>query len=188
MRACEKPFADMWKSGVALVLFIMLFTGEALAQDKVLTDKQQIQKILKERKDRFDGYMNSLQTKSGLFGGKTKNDLKESQKILVEIVRLDNRLISILNRQLDYKTFEKTEMNYQSLKESENQDHLIRSLATKNKEVLSLQDENNNLRHSLRWRTSVMFIALATAVIAAWIPFYYLRKKEAEMKMDGTRF
>jgi ABC-type phosphate transport system auxiliary subunit len=177
----------MRAAAIFLSLFLF-FLCPVIAQEKILTDKEQIAKILKERKDRFSGYMNSLQNKSGFFGGKTKKDLMESQKILVEIVRLDNRLISILNRQLDYKTFEKTEMNYQSLKESESQDQLVRSLATKNRELLILQDDNNNLRHSLRWRTSVMFIALATAVVAVWIPFYYFRKKESEMKVDGTGF
>lgn len=146
------------------------------AAEKMLSDKEQINAILKERKDRFEGYTNSLQETSGFFGGKSKKDLKTSQKILVEIVRLDNRLISILNRQIDYKTFEKTTLTYQSLDEFEKQDQLKGELATKRKEIALLTKAQHNLVTALRWRTAVMVGAILVAILV--MTFYYKNQRK----------
>jgi hypothetical protein len=94
------------------LLFLLMLNSTALGNfGYSASDKAMLQALLQERKDRFEKYTNSLGEKTGIFGGKTKKDLQSSQKILVEIVRLDNQLISILNRQLDDKEFQKNRNN-----------------------------------------------------------------------------
>ena len=79
------------------------------------SDNDQILQILKERKEKFSAYTQSLDDATGIFGLKSKKDLKNSQKYLVEIVRLDNKLIAVLNRRVDFKGFETVNLNYKQL-------------------------------------------------------------------------
>jgi hypothetical protein len=134
--------------------------------------------LLKERKERFDIYTKSLENKSGIFGGKTKKDLKQSQLILVEIVRLDNEMISVLNRQIDFKSFEKTEMNYQSLQEQEERRQLRNQLDYSQQELQKVRRKVNDLKTALRIKNIVVFLALIIAFLSLTIPSIFKKNRD----------
>jgi len=68
--------------------------------------------LLKERKELFEIYNESLNQKSGIFGNKTKNDLRTTQEKLLDVVAADNKIMNSLSRTLDFRDFEKTNMKY----------------------------------------------------------------------------
>jgi hypothetical protein len=72
----------------------------------------ELSELLKERQKLFDEYSASLERKSGIFGNKTKGDLRESQDKLHEIVAADNKIMSVLNRTVDFRNYEKVNLKY----------------------------------------------------------------------------
>lgn len=102
-----------------ILISILLLSYLAKASDAEVFEKQKLKELIDLRKKNFSEYFNSIEQKSGIFGNKTKKDLSRSNEILTSIVRTDNQIIDVLNRSLEYKTFEKTGYNYDKL-ESEN--------------------------------------------------------------------
>jgi len=80
------------------------------AQDKADPEKAEFIQLVKERGSIFDSYSASLEKKSGFFGNRTKNDIRESQDLLMEVVHMDNKIMSMLNRRLGFRNFEKQSM------------------------------------------------------------------------------
>ena len=102
-----------------LILFVLIITSfEIVLGNPVHSngDRELMLQILNERKEKFSTYTQSLDDATGIFGNKTKGDLKNSQKILVEIVKLDNKLIQLLNQKIDFKGFEKINSEYDNFK------------------------------------------------------------------------
>ena len=93
------------------ILFFQLIWGVLLAARPDST-RTELLLLLKERKELFDRYSASLVKKSGFFGNKTKNDLRESQEKLLSVVAIDNKIMNSLNRTLDFRNFEKLSMSY----------------------------------------------------------------------------
>src|SRR4051794_10858748 len=77
------------------ILHILLFS-RIFAQDS-LSNISELEKLLKERKLRFDAYAESADQRSGIFGTKTKKDLEQSREILLQIVKTDNALLNALD-------------------------------------------------------------------------------------------
>src|SRR5436190_17274910 len=80
------------------------------AQGKPDPEKVEFIELVKERGKIFDSYSASLEKKSGFFGNRTKNDIRESQDLLMEVVRMDNKIMNMLNRRLGFRNFEKKSM------------------------------------------------------------------------------
>ena len=69
--------------------------------------RKQLQELLINRHQKFDSYSKSLEQHSGIFGNKTKNDIRESNHVLIDIVKTDNHIIQALNRVVDFRNYEK---------------------------------------------------------------------------------
>ena len=99
---------------ILLTLITFLLTvSQLLAQNDSIAYKTQrvkINKILDKRSERFGQYENSLRTRSGIFGLKTKRDMQASNDILRQIVLTDNDIFTELKVLLDYKDLEKSEV------------------------------------------------------------------------------
>jgi hypothetical protein len=97
-----------------LTLFALFLTGpELLAQNDssaYQTQRIKINNLLNQRSERFGQYENSLGTRSGIFGLKTKRDMQASNDILRQIVLTDNDIFNELKVLLDYKDLEKSEV------------------------------------------------------------------------------
>src|SRR4051812_15259942 len=93
-----------------ILIILLILSKPAMASNDSL--RADLSALLKQRNELFNAYSASLSRKSGFFGNQTKNDIRESQDKLKEIVEIDNRIMSTLNRTLDYRNFEKTNMTY----------------------------------------------------------------------------
>ena len=96
-----------------LTLLLLSVTLAAYSSNDSL--RTELARLLTERKVLFDDYSATLSKKSGFFGNKTKNDLRDSQERLKEIVAADNKIIGVLNRTINYRNFEKVNMAIQQL-------------------------------------------------------------------------
>ena len=97
---------------LTLITFI-LTVSQLLAQNDSIayqTQRVKINKLLDQRSERFGQYENSLGTRSGIFGLKTKRDMQASNDILRQIVLTDNDIFTELKVLLDYKDLEKSEV------------------------------------------------------------------------------
>ena len=154
-----------------IILILLPFFVKASSIDST---REELRELLKQRKILFDEYSESVAKKSGIFGNKTKTDLKESQAKLEEIIKADNKIMSSLNRTLDFRTFEKQNLSYDasSLEDRIRNVNILND--TLNKKVLSLTEENKQHRSVLNHHTFyfILLILLLILVIA-----YPLRKK-----------
>ncbi len=151
------------------ILTILILTGfSALAAND--NTRAEMAELLKERKALFDEYSASLAKKSGFFGNKTKNDLRESQAQLKKIVATDNKIISVLNRAVDFKNFEKLNMTYDNssyINRIENLTTLNESLMKQNAGYVNEINSNKAILKKYRFY-NVMLIAFLLGILAYW--------------------
>lgn len=136
-------------------------------------DRKELQGLLEERNQKFGTYTNSLTKHSGFFGNKTKKDILHSNEILIEIVRTDNRIISVLNRVVDFRNFEKTNMNYDLHQRDEELQNLKHAADTLTKQTDSLTLSNKILKSKTTKLQWIVYILSAMLVIML---VFYRRK------------
>ena len=113
-------------------------------QDRT-ADRAELYQLMQERQKKFDAYSASLKKRSGIFGGKTKVDMQRSNKVLTDIIESDNKIMSVLNRVVDFKTYEKVNMNYELLSCNERVSNLQRAVDALNTQVSKLTSANTDL-------------------------------------------
>src|SRR5436190_9501926 len=94
---------------IALVFLAQISFAKSVKPD---SSRVELLQLLKERRELFESYNESLNKKSGLFGNKTKNDLRDSQDKLLAVISADNKIMNSLSRSIDYKNFERINMSY----------------------------------------------------------------------------
>ena len=94
-----------------LTFLLLMFGLQTLAfgQSDSLAYQLQRKKIngmLDARSSKFGEFTESLQSRTGIFGLKTKRDMQKSIDILKQIILTDNQILKETKTLLDYKTFE----------------------------------------------------------------------------------
>ena len=127
-----------------LTLLLLSVTLAAYSSNDSL--RTELARLLTERKVLFDDYSATLSKKSGFFGNKTKNDLRDSQERLKEIVAADNKIIGVLNRTINYRNFEKVNMTYDVTSQVER----IANLKRLNESLIKQNSKNNELMENYK--------------------------------------
>jgi hypothetical protein len=127
-------------------------------------EKEKLHKLIEERKEKFDSYFQSLEKRSGIFGNKTRQDILSSNKVLIDIVRTDNNIISVLNRALDYKSFEKTTYSYDKVEQEATLNNLRQANETLNRRIKSIHDSHQALER--RYRNSRVINIILMIIVA----------------------
>ena len=73
-----------------LISIVQITTGA----DERTAARKELFGLLKERQKLFDNYSQSTKKKSGFFGNRTKNDMRESHATLQDIVSIDNKQLT----------------------------------------------------------------------------------------------
>ena len=135
------------------------------------SNREELLGLLKERKERFGNYSESLTKSNGIFGNRTKNDIRNSSNRLVEILEMDNKIMNALQRMLDYKSFEKQNLKL-DLNSYENRIQNLSILNdTLNKKTLVLIENNKELQKKLRSHALyfILLIVLFLVTLGLWI-------------------
>ena len=131
-----------------IFLFILIFKNiSAFRPDSTRTE---LLELLKERKQLFEKYNASLSRKSGFFGNKTKNDLRDSQEKLIAVVTTDNKIMNSLSRTLDFRNFEKQKMSYDVNSFEERLRNLSVLNDTLNSQFIKCKQENKILKSTIK--------------------------------------
>lgn len=96
---------------VFLCVAILLMAHFGLkAQDTLAYEvqRQRVNDLLNQRSARYGEFNKSLDSRTGIFGFKTKKDMQASIDILKEIIQTDNHIFKETKALVDYKDMEKT--------------------------------------------------------------------------------
>lgn len=156
---------------VLLILSLLfIIVGRTQAQVDIM-ERKALHDLLEVRKKKFDDYSTSLERKTGFFGNKTKKDLQNSNEVLTDIVKTDNNIISVLNRAIDFKNYEKTNLNYNIIDNSAKLESYRQAADTLGKQVNTLTESNKVYTRELKWLrlvNRILCILLVIAVIMLW--------------------
>jgi hypothetical protein len=135
-----------------LLLLLMLVSFGGLVKSQTDTtayesQRTKINTLLSQRSAKFGQYEESLNTKTGIFGFQTKDDIRNSNEILREITLNDNNIFKELKVLLDYK-----DLQYQQVKSNitSNADRLQSYMNA----IKKLQEQNVYLREELKNKES----------------------------------
>lgn len=149
------------------------------------TQRKKINRLLDERSSKFGQYESSLGKKSGIFGLKTKKDMQFSNDILRQIAMTDNDIFSELKILLDYKDFEKQEVETRA----ETVEGRIDRYQTT---ITRLQQENQKLRTQAEksianYDKQKNYLLLLIISLIACIWYIFKLKKLPNIDMSGKK-
>lgn len=165
----------------ALLLLIICRMPLQLKAQSTAADRKELMDLLEERRKKFDAYATSIEKHSGIFGNKTKKDMQKSNDVLTEIVKTDNRIIGTLNRTVDFRTYEKINMNYDVQAHADRVNSLLRSVDTLQKQVQVLNSNKTYLTTKLQ-RLQIITFFLVTLCIALVVLFLKRRRKPSTLR------
>ncbi len=168
---------------ITLLLCSLLLHVALLAQSDTSAyniQRNKINQLLDERRAKFSQYDNSLTKRSGIFGLKTKKDMQASNDILTQIVITDNNIFSELRILLDFKDFEKKEVEHRA-ETVEGRIGRFQSTITR------LQQENDRRKAESEKQVSqanIMLIYLLSSMLALIVAVIYAIKLKKLRKAD----
>jgi len=136
--------------------------------------RTELAELLKARQKLFEEYTTSLDQKSGIFGNKTKNDLRDSQDKLREIVTADNKIMGVLNRTVDFRNYEKVNLKYDATSYSQRIDNLTKFNESLVKQNTEYADEILGYKASMKKYR--LYNILMGALLVMIIGFVGLKK------------
>jgi len=149
------------------------------------TQRRKINRLLDERGNRFGQYESSLGKKTGIFGLKTKKDMQFSNDILRQIALTDNDIFSELKVLLDYKDFEKQQVETRA----ETVEGRIDRYQTT---ITRLQQENQKLRIQVEKsiaaydnQKNYLLLLIISLIACVWCIFKL--KKIPKIDMSGKK-
>lgn len=161
-----------------IFLFILIsasFSANAFQSDTSAyqTQRLRINALLAERSAKFGQYDESLNARTGFFGFQTKDDIRNSNEILRQIVLNDNNIFKELKTLMEYKDLEATAIKT-------NADQTSSRIQGYMLAIKKLQDQNQQLRaeakvleKSKSFSNTVIFLLLLSIAGIAW---FYLKK------------
>ncbi len=153
---------------ILLCFLLCLGMMKALPQGSI-TERKDLHDLLETRRQKFDAYSGSLERKSGFFGNKTKKDVQKSNDVLTDILAIDNHIISLLNRVVDFRNYEKVNRNYDLYASREQLSNLEHAADTLLKQLDASTVLNAHLKTKikrLQWEFWLLFVAFITVLIA----------------------
>jgi hypothetical protein len=137
------------------------------------TQRLKVNSLLTERSNKFGQYDQSLDQRTGIFGFQTKQDIKNSNEILRQIVLNDNNIFKELKILMDYKDQEVQ----QAQRNASSTNSRIQSYMLS---IKKLQDQNELLKkeaENLSGGKALLITITALSLIALLGTVYFFRKK-----------
>lgn len=164
---------------VFLILFMSIcmasITANAFQADTSAyqTQRLKVNSLLTERSNKFGQYDQSLDQRTGIFGFQTKQDIKNSNEILRQIVLNDNNIFKELKILMDYKD----QQVQQVQRDASNTNSRIQAYMLS---IKKLQDQNELLKKEAESGKGgrVLFITIAVlSLVALFGTVYFFRNK-----------
>ncbi|MEO3403576.1 hypothetical protein AAFN85_06715 [Mucilaginibacter sp. CAU 1740] len=157
-----------------LFIFFAIASATAFGQSPVNSDsvayqlqRQKINNMLNARKQKFGQYQQSLSQHTGIFGFQTKDDIRRSAGILMEISKTDDAIFRELKILLEYRDFQQKQIQSHSHDaESANDAYLkVISHLQQQNVLLKQQVKNTEEHYNMKQNIFVAAIVLMSASI-----------------------
>lgn len=126
----------------ALFIFLTINASAQVNTDSLAyqLQRKKINDMLEMRHQKFGEYDQSLDKHTGIFGMQTKNDIRKSNDILMDIVKTDNDIFQQLKILLDYRAFQQKQVQVHSNQTDSTNVGFMN-------EINKLRQENEKLKH-----------------------------------------
>lgn len=132
--------------------------------------KNKINQMLDARSQKFGQFEESLASKSGIFGLKTKKDMQKSINILTEIIQTDNDILKETKTLLDFKNFQQEQVEQKSQNSADINLAYMRTINKLQKETDRLNQQLQDTKKSQKFYQILAFaLGLAIASIALFV-------------------
>jgi hypothetical protein len=142
-------------------------------------ERTKINAMLAQRAQKFGQYDHSLNMHTGIFGLQTKKDIRNSNTILMDIVKTDDDIYKELKILLDFRAFQQTQVQ---TKVKETEDNAIGYMNAINKlrnQVDLLKAEADKQQQEAEKNTRMFIISLGLALVAILLLVTRRRKRTA---------
>ncbi len=158
-----------------LVLAISLLIVFSTTAQTNIMERKRLFELLEERRQKFDAYSASIEKHSGIFGNKTKKDMQKSNDVLTELVRTDNNIISVLNRAVDFKNYERVSLSQEVGENTQQMESLLHATDTLERQLVKIRADQVTLKRESQW----LKIVNRTLIFAVLMMiFLFVRKKK----------
>ncbi|WP_158828450.1 hypothetical protein [Mucilaginibacter lacusdianchii] len=131
--------------------------------------RKKINAMLAQREAKFDQYDQSLSQRSGIFGMQTKNDIRRSNEILMDINGTDNQILKELKILLDYRAFQQQQVQTKAAEvETTNRNFMytINQLRSQNDQLtMQLDAERKKIEKSKTNYIIVIAVLIITSIL-----------------------
>lgn len=150
-------------------------------QDKSSNDdRRYILELLQKRKTLFNNYSQLNELKTGIFKNRTKKDVVRSKDMLNNIIAIDNKIISELDRLFEHKQFEQLSLGVDMLDYELKLNKQRETINSLHNEILLLKTQNDDLELGLSqgdfWK---YLFALISILLSIALIYLVLKKKQA---------
>jgi hypothetical protein len=166
---------------IALLLFCLIATIGAYAQNPVNSDsvayqlqRKKINNMLAARKQKFGQYEQSLSQHTGIFGFQTKDDIRRSAGILMDIAKTDDAIFKELKILLEYRDFQQRQIQNHSKEAETTAAGYMEVINRLKQQNARLKQQLNNSEQHFSTRQTILVVVIL--FMAASILFL-LRKK-----------
>lgn len=138
--------------------------------------RQRVNELLNQRSARFGQFDESLQKRTGIFGLKTKKDMQASIDILKQIVLTDNDIFRETKLLLDYKDFEKSQVEQQASEFDGRINGYIKTISKLQQGQERLRQEVDSLQKTNRFYVGILTI-FGLSIVGLVIYLLWRRQK-----------
>ncbi|HYV91093.1 MAG TPA: LPXTG cell wall anchor domain-containing protein [Chitinophagales bacterium] len=163
--------------------FISIFLFHHLQAQDSLGNISELQKLLKDRKDRFDEYAIAADKRTGIFGNKSKKNLEQSVEILLEIVKTDNNIFNELSHAIVKRGMAKADYSYDQIESKQTIDRLTQAADTLNKQLIMVKEMNASLEKKAGMQKGISYL-LAGVILLLLLFLLITRRKKAQTKIS----
>lgn len=151
------------------VILAQAVSSDSIAGNDTEYEAQRLKvnELLTQRSARFGQFEQSLQQRTGIFGLKTKKDMQSSIDILKQIVLTDNDIFRETKELIDFKDFEKTQIEVKASEFDSRINGYIKTISKLQREQERLQQEVALLQNSNQLSRSILFLVLTFLIIGA---------------------
>jgi hypothetical protein len=159
------------------ILFFLTTGAFAQASSDSLAyqlERQKINTMLAQRTQKFGQYDQSLSMHTGIFGLQTKKDIRNSNDILMDIVKSDDEIYKELKILLEFRAFQQTQVQTHS-KEAENNNIGFMTTINKLRQQVDQLKADADKQQQQAAKTRTIFIVLLVLMLV--LVLYLLGRK-----------
>ena len=168
-----------------LFIFFAIASVAAFGQNPVNTDsvayqlqRKKINNMLTARKQKFGQYQQSLSQHTGIFGFQTKDDIRRSAGILMEIAKTDDAIFRELKILLEYRDFQQKQIQSHSQEAESTNDAYLKVINRLQQQNISIKQQAKATEEHFNMKQNI-FVA-AIVLMSASILLLMFRKNRVK--------